>query len=98
MTVRADIDQIGITPQGYIYGTFGANGDDAQLKFYDTATKAEFASTLGLSPWQAAEGVYYDTVAEVISGVSDGAFHLEASPALALGLTYDASTLDLTPV
>lgn len=95
MTVKATIDQLNMTRDGFLYGTYGANGTDAKIKFYDTATKTEIANTIGLSNWQAAEGVYYDPITKIIFGTNDGGFHMAATPAQNNGLRYDASSLSL---
>jgi hypothetical protein len=98
MRVEKSTDMLGITSNGYLYGSYGDNGVDGKVRFYDTVSKAAFAETTGLENCQASEGVYYDPVTSVLTMMCDGGFHAEASPALSLGLTYSGSLLDLTPV
>jgi len=84
--IPASADHISFyAPANELMVTLGANGSAGTLQVHDADTLS-LKRTLRLVGSEAIEGVYRE--GDVVTTVNDGAYHLEAKPALSLACKY----------
>lgn len=77
-------------PSGGFFYTYGRNGSNGMVRFFDVSTRQDLPAYGPLAQAQAIEGVYLDDERGSLIVVSDGGFHHQANPSKNIILKYRA--------